>query len=64
MKCNICEGEIIRQCKCMRKDVVCENGHSYHWSPFHEEYHTGISDHATNTLSADCCKDKEKLKGE
>ena len=54
MNCIICGGKIISQCKCLRGDAICENGHSYHWSPFYKEYHQGLSDHSTDTFSKDC----------
>jgi len=61
MNCIICGGKIISQCKCLRGDAICENGHSYHWSPFYKEYHQGLSDHSTDTFNKDCCKDKRKI---
>lgn len=61
MKCKICGGQIIQECRCARRDVTCEHGHSYHWSHYHNEYHEGISDHSTDTLSPDCCQEKKKV---
>jgi len=61
MECKICGGKIIRQCKCLRGDVTCENDHSYHWSPFHKVFHEGISDHSKSINSRDCCEDKKKI---
>lgn len=61
MECEVCGGRIKIQCKCMRGDVTCENGHSYHYSPYHKEYHEGLSDHSTDTFSLNCCKDKKKI---
>jgi len=46
MSCIICGGKIVRTCKCPRGDRMCERGHEYHWSPHHQEYHQGKSDHA------------------
>lgn len=60
MECRICGGKIISICKCMRGDTKCENGHSYHWSPFHKEYHEGMSDHSTDAFSEHCCEEKKK----
>ena len=61
MKCKVCNGKIIERCRCLRADVTCINGHSYHWSPFHQEYHEGISDHSEDSSSQNCCTDKKKL---
>ena len=61
MACVICGGKIISRCRCIRGDANCENGHSFHWSPFHEEYHEGISDHSQEDDSPDCCADKKKI---
>ena len=61
MECKICKGKIIIRCRCIRGDSTCENGHSYHWSPFYSEYHEGISDHNTDSCSADCCVEKIKV---
>lgn len=60
VECRICGGKIIRQCKCIRKDQTCENGHSYHWSPYHNEYHEGISDHSKDSNSPNCCVENKK----
>jgi hypothetical protein len=60
--CIICGGEIVRVCKCMRGDTECANGHSYHYSPYHKEFHEGMSDHRTNTDGPDCCIDKKVIK--
>lgn len=59
-QCKICGGKIKMRCKCSRGDTWCENGHSYHWSPFHKEYHVGESDHGTDTFGSECCSNKEK----
>lgn len=61
MECVICGGAIKIMCKCFRGDSECKNGHKYHWSPFHKEYHEGWSDHSTDTLSPDCCEEKIKV---
>jgi hypothetical protein len=60
-ECMICGGKIVLQCRCRRADAECENGHSYHWSPFHNEYHEGMSDHSTGTGSPECCSNKEVI---
>ena len=59
--CPICEGKIIRRCKCPRLDSICENGHQLHYSHYHEEYHLGLSDHSTGTFDENCCNDKIKV---
>lgn len=61
MECVICGGKITSRCRCTRGDCVCENGHSYHWSPFHKEYHEGACDHRQSDDSPDCCTDKKKI---
>lgn len=61
MKCKICNGKIKFQCRCVRGDTVCENGHSYHYSPYHKEYHEGKSDHSTEAFSPNCCKEKKTI---
>ncbi|MDF2534084.1 MAG: hypothetical protein K0R18_241 [Bacillales bacterium] len=60
-KCLVCSGKIKAKCKCARRDIVCENGCEYHWSPFHKEYHLGGSDHNTDTMSVDCCNERKIL---
>ncbi|QOV08398.1 hypothetical protein Kirov_199 [Bacillus phage Kirov] len=60
MKCVICEGKIKWACKCPRSDRECENGHVYHWSPIHQEYHEGRSDHSKP--DEECCENKKVIK--
>jgi hypothetical protein len=59
--CKICGGKIKLTCRCPRSDSTCENGHEYHWSPYHKEWHLGESNHTTDTFSPDCCVDKIKI---
>ncbi|MNO49328.1 hypothetical protein D3C76_396760 [compost metagenome] len=60
-KCKICGGKIVATCKCSRRDSICENDCKYHWSPFHQEFHFGSSDHATDTMGPKCCVKKEVI---
>lgn len=57
-KCKICGGKVKAVCKCPRSDSFCEAGHEYHWSPYYKAFHLGQSDHSTDTMGPDCCKDK------
>lgn len=59
--CKVCGGKIVLQCKCLRGDATCEKGHSYHFSPYHNEYHLGKADHSIPFDSPDCCSDKKKI---
>jgi hypothetical protein len=60
-RCVICGAPLKCWCKCPRQDSICENGHEFHYSPYHSEYHLGHSDHGTDTFGPDCCKDKIKI---
>jgi hypothetical protein len=57
-RCIICGAAIKAQCRCPRGDTMCMNGHSYHYSHYHKEYHLGKADHSVDIMSPDCCKDK------
>ncbi len=45
--CPFCDGEIVGQCRCMRGDSICVNGHAWHHCKDHpERIVEGLSDHA------------------
>jgi hypothetical protein len=56
--CRICNAKIITICKCFRGDRECENGHWYHYSPYHKQFHLGQSDHSKS--HEECCVDKKE----
>lgn len=60
MTCIICKGHIIRSCKCLRNDKLCENGHEYHYCNTTREYHEGPANHG----SSECCESQKVISKE
>ena len=49
--CRICEKESIANCRCLRSDRICVNGHSWHKCTEHNERVEGSSDHSASGCS-------------
>ena len=43
--CTVCGGEYVAQCRCMRSDRYCANGHRWHTCVVHRVRVEGGSDH-------------------
>lgn len=46
VECPKCGAKIVRQCRCLRSDITCAEGHVFHRCSVHKVWVPGHSDHS------------------
>ena len=60
-KCPVCGEPAVTQCRCMKCDCICKNGHEWHTCLAHNKIVIGASDHSRPTMECSCMANKTKI---